>query len=163
MYPCIYWVVRSFRLKREAGRPIAIESLRENCGQHQDAHRDISENPGWTSLKPLYTVESNEPVERQSSRSSMMMGIMEQRYQNGLEIRVADVVSYNGQRGTIVFVADRQEYSEGYPQSDWPLSEHPAGFMIEFTNGARLFLESSDDYGATSRLKPHVRWIVSPE
>ena len=76
----------------------------------------------------------------------MMMGIMEQRYQNGLEIRVADVVSYYGQRGTIVFVADRQEYSEGYPQSDWPLSEHPTVFMIEFTNGARLFLESSDEH-----------------
>jgi len=71
---------------------------------------------------------------------------MEQRYQNGSEIRVADVVSYNRQRGTIVFVADRQEYSETYPESDWPLSEHPTGFMIEFTNGARLFLESSDEH-----------------
>jgi hypothetical protein len=71
---------------------------------------------------------------------------MEQRYQNGSKIRIADVVSYNGQRGMIVFVADRKEYSETYPESEWPLSEYPTGFMIEFTNGARLFLDSSDEY-----------------
>jgi hypothetical protein len=71
---------------------------------------------------------------------------MEQRYQNGLEIRVGDVVSYNRQRGIIVFVADRKEYSESYPESEWPSSRHPAGFMIEFTNGARLLLDSSDEY-----------------
>jgi hypothetical protein len=71
---------------------------------------------------------------------------MEQRYQSGSEIRVADVVSYNGQRGTVVFVADRKEYSEMYPESDWPLSRYPTGFMIEFTNGARLFLDSSDEH-----------------
>jgi hypothetical protein len=71
---------------------------------------------------------------------------MEQRYQNGLEIRVADAVSYNRQKGVIVFVADRKEYSDTYPQSDWPLSHFPTGFMIEFANGARLFLDSSDEY-----------------
>ena len=70
---------------------------------------------------------------------------MEQRYQNGLEIRVADVVSYSNQKGIIVFVADRTEYSETYPVSDWPLTEFPTGFMIEFANGARLFLDSSDE------------------
>jgi hypothetical protein len=71
---------------------------------------------------------------------------MDQRYPNGSEVRVGDVVSYNSQRGTVVFVADRQEYSETYPESDWPLSRHPTGFMIEFTNGARLFLDSSDEH-----------------
>jgi hypothetical protein len=71
---------------------------------------------------------------------------MEQQYQNGSEIRMADVVSYNGQRGTVVFVADRKEYSKTYPESDWPLSRYPTGFMIEFTNGARLFLDSSDEH-----------------
>lgn len=71
---------------------------------------------------------------------------MEQRYQNGHEIHMADVVSYNGQRGKVMFVADRKEYSESYPESEWPPSRHPTGFMIEFTNGARLFLEYSDEY-----------------
>jgi len=72
--------------------------------------------------------------------------IMDQRYQNGHEIHLENVVSYSGQRGIIVFVADRKEYSESYPESDWPLSRYPTGFMIEFTNGARLFLESSDEH-----------------
>jgi hypothetical protein len=71
---------------------------------------------------------------------------MEQRYQNDPEIRVADVVSYSSQKGMIVFVADRKEYSETYPEGEWPLSEYPTRFMIEFANGARLFLESSDEY-----------------
>jgi hypothetical protein len=71
---------------------------------------------------------------------------MEQRYENGSEIRLADVVSYNGQRGTVVFAADRKEYSKTYPETDWPLSRYPTGFMIEFTNGARLFLDSSDEH-----------------
>ena len=71
---------------------------------------------------------------------------MEQLYQNGSEIHAADVVSYNGQRGKVVFVADSREYSAAYPESDWPPSDHPSGFMIEFTNGARLFLDRSDEH-----------------
>jgi hypothetical protein len=74
-----------------------------------------------------------------------LLGIMEQRYQNGAEIHLADVVSYSGQSGRVVFVADRREYSETYPESDWPPSRYPTGFMIEFTNGARLLLDSSDE------------------
>ena len=70
---------------------------------------------------------------------------MEQRYQNGEEIHLADVVSYSGQSGSVVFVADKREYSETYPESDWPPSQYPTGFMIEFTNGARLLLDSSDE------------------
>jgi hypothetical protein len=70
---------------------------------------------------------------------------MDQRYQNGSEIHVGDVVSYAGQRGTVVFVADRQEYSETYAQSDWPVSKYATGFMIEFTNGTRLLLDSADE------------------
>ena len=71
---------------------------------------------------------------------------MEQRYETGPEILVADVVSYYGQRGMIVFVADRKEYSEKYPESEWPLSHYPSGFMIEFTNGARLLLDHPDEH-----------------
>ena len=71
---------------------------------------------------------------------------MEQRYQNGHEIHVADAVKYNGQPGVIVFVADNHEYSLKYPESDWPISRHPTGFMIEFSNGARLFLDSPDEH-----------------
>jgi hypothetical protein len=70
---------------------------------------------------------------------------MEQRYQNGSEVHVGDIVSYAGQRGAIMFVADRQEYSETYSASDWPPSRYPTGFMIEFINGARLLLDSSDE------------------
>ena len=70
---------------------------------------------------------------------------MEQRYQNDSEIHVGDIVSYAGQRGAIVFVADKQEYSDKYSESDWPQSRYPTGFMIEFANGARLFLDSSDE------------------
>ena len=75
------------------------------------------------------------------------LGIMEQLYENGAEIHVGDVVTYNGQRGQVMFVADRREYSETYPESDWPSSRYSTGFMIEFTNGARLLLEIdySDD------------------
>jgi hypothetical protein len=71
---------------------------------------------------------------------------MDQRYQNGSEVHLGDVVSYSGQRGAIVFVADRREYSESYPESDWLPSEYPTGFMIEFTNGALLRLDSSDEH-----------------
>lgn len=71
---------------------------------------------------------------------------MEQRYQNGSDIHLADVVSYNSQSGEVVFVADRREYSQTYPESDWPPSSYLTGFMIEFTNGARLFLDSSDEH-----------------
>jgi hypothetical protein len=70
---------------------------------------------------------------------------MEQRYQNDSEVHVGDVVSYNGQKGTIMFVADRREYSDSFPESDWPPSRYPTGFMIEFTNGACLFLDSQDE------------------
>ncbi len=71
---------------------------------------------------------------------------MNQRYQNGSEIHLEDVVSYHGQTGTVVFVADRREYSKDYSESDWPVSEYPTGFMIEFTNGARLLLDRSDEH-----------------
>ena len=70
---------------------------------------------------------------------------MEQLYQNGTEIHVGDVVTYNGQRGEVVFVADRREYSETYPESDWPPSRHPTGFMIEFSNGARAKFDYPDE------------------
>jgi hypothetical protein len=70
---------------------------------------------------------------------------MEQRYQNGDEIHEADVVSYNGQSGKVVFVADRREYSQKYPKSDWPPERYPTGFMIEFCDGALLFLDSPDE------------------
>jgi len=44
-----------------------------------------------------------------------------------------------------MFVTDRHKYSDTYPERDWPPSRFPTSFMIEFTNGARLFLESSDE------------------
>jgi hypothetical protein len=71
---------------------------------------------------------------------------MNPQYQNGPEIHVGDLVSYAGQKGEIMFVADTREYSVRYPVSDWPLSSYPTGFMIEFTNRARLFLEYPDEH-----------------
>ncbi len=70
---------------------------------------------------------------------------MDQCYEDGSEIHVTDVVSYSGQRGTVVFVADRREYSDTYPESEWPQSAYPTGFMIEFSNGARLLLDAADE------------------
>ncbi len=64
---------------------------------------------------------------------------MDQRYRTGQEIHVGDRVTYNNQRGRIVFVADRGEYAKGY---EW--KEYSTGFMVEFDNGARLFLQSAD-------------------
>lgn len=70
---------------------------------------------------------------------------MDHRYTDGSEIHLGDVVSYSNQKGSIVFVADRREYSARYPESDWPASQYPTGFMIEFTNGALLLLDFSDE------------------
>jgi len=70
---------------------------------------------------------------------------LEQQYKDGYEIHTGDRISYNGQIGNIVFVSDRKEYTPDYPESQWPISEYPTGFMIEFTNGAKLFLEAPDD------------------
>ena len=71
---------------------------------------------------------------------------MEQLYQSGSEIHVGDFVAYNGQRGQVMFVVDRLEYSEGYPESYWPKSKYATGFMIEFSNGARLLLDCADEF-----------------
>ena len=67
------------------------------------------------------------------------MTVIDQRYGTEREIHVGDRVSYNGQRGRIVFVADQGEFAKGY---EW--AEYSSGIMIEFDNGARLYLESSD-------------------
>jgi hypothetical protein len=71
---------------------------------------------------------------------------MDQRYNDGSEIHIGDEVAYNGQKGKIVIVVDRNEYAPTFPKSEWPLTDGPTGFMIEFTNGARLFLDSSDEH-----------------
>jgi hypothetical protein len=65
---------------------------------------------------------------------------MDQRYRDGREIHVGDRVTYNKQRGKVVFVADRGEFAKGY---EW--KEHSSGVMIEFDNGARLLLEAADE------------------
>jgi hypothetical protein len=70
---------------------------------------------------------------------------MDQRYEDGTEIHVGDEVAFAGHRGKIVIVVDRGEYAPTFPKSEWPLADEPTGFMIEFTDGGRLFLDSSDD------------------
>ncbi len=65
---------------------------------------------------------------------------MDHRYSSGREIHVGDRVTYNNQRGQVVFVADRGEYAEGY---EW--KEYSSGIMIVFDNGARLRLDAADD------------------
>jgi hypothetical protein len=71
---------------------------------------------------------------------------MEQRYEDGSEVHVGDQVSYAGWRGRIVIVVDRGEYAPTFPKVEWPLPGEPTGFMIEFTDGGRLFLDSSDEH-----------------
>jgi hypothetical protein len=71
---------------------------------------------------------------------------MDPRYEDGSEIHVGDVVAYNGQQGAIVIVVDREEYAPTFPKSEWLLEDEPTGFMIEFTNGGRLFRDSPDEH-----------------
>ena len=71
---------------------------------------------------------------------------MDQCYKDGSEIHVGDEVSYHGWRGQVVIVVDRGEYAPTFPKGEWPLPDEPTGFMIEFTDGGRLFLDSSDEH-----------------
>ncbi len=70
---------------------------------------------------------------------------MDQRYRDGGEIHVGDIIEYAGKKGAVVFVADRGEYSQSYPESVWPQSMYPTGFMIELSDGALFLLDSSDE------------------
>ena len=69
-----------------------------------------------------------------------MLGVIRQTYLDGREIHLGDTVTYNLQRGRVVFVAARGEFASSYEQT-----AHASGFMIEFENGARLLLESADE------------------
>jgi hypothetical protein len=66
---------------------------------------------------------------------------VDQRYSDGCEIHAGDRVTYHDQRGRIVFVADRDEFEPGH---NW--NEYSSGFMIEFDNGARLWLAAADAF-----------------
>lgn len=70
---------------------------------------------------------------------------MDQRYEDGSEIHVGDIVEYAGKKGAVVFVADTGEYSQSYPESVWPQSMYPTGFMIELSDGTLFLLDSSDE------------------
>ena len=70
---------------------------------------------------------------------------MNQCYKDGSEIHIGDSVSFNRQKGKIVFVVDRDEYFTSFPESVWTKSQFPSGFMIQFTNGALLFQSSCDE------------------
>jgi hypothetical protein len=72
--------------------------------------------------------------------SSPVLTQMEQRYSDGHEIHAGDRVTYDGQRGRVAFVADRDEFEPGY---DW--HEYASGVMLEFDNGARLLLGAADE------------------
>jgi hypothetical protein len=58
-------------------------------------------------------------------------------------VHCGDSVSYNRQRGTVVFVIDHGEYASDFPEADW--SHHGHGFMIRFDNGGLLMLEDGDE------------------
>ena len=66
---------------------------------------------------------------------------IDQRYTDGAEIHAGDRVAYNGQRGRVAFVADRDEFEAGW--SAW--NDHHSGVMIVFENGARLLLPGGDE------------------
>ena len=64
-------------------------------------------------------------------------------YSSGEDVRCGDAVSYAGQRGTVVFVIDREEYTPEFPAADW--SHYGRGFMLRFENSALLMLEQADE------------------
>ena len=66
------------------------------------------------------------------------------KYSDGRIIHAGDRIFYNGQPGTIAFVAAHNEYSANYPKQDWPSIK--TGFMIIFTNGARMHLDEPDEH-----------------
>ena len=72
------------------------------------------------------------------------MNKITQRYSDSTEVHVGHRVIYNHQVGTIVFVADHNEYSTDFPKSDW--CDTQAGFMIRFDNGALLLLDHPDEH-----------------
>lgn len=71
------------------------------------------------------------------------------KYQDGTEIHVGERVFYHGQAGRIVFVADHGEYTPEYPEEEW--RNIKTGFMILCDNGARLLLDSPDEFFSKSK------------
>jgi hypothetical protein len=72
-----------------------------------------------------------------------------QTYRDGGDIHVGDRVFYHGQPGVIAFIADHNEYSLECPKEEWP--GFKTGFMIVFSNGARLHLDSPDEHFARTK------------
>ena len=68
---------------------------------------------------------------------------MEQLYHSGEEIHVGDQVRYAGHPGKIVFVVDRGEYSQDFPEKDW--SDHRTGFMIRTPAYGLVMLDKADE------------------
>ena len=67
-----------------------------------------------------------------------------QRYHDGTEIHAGDSAYYNGCPVTVAFVVDHDEYTKDYPKEEWP--DIRSGFMLIFTNGARLLLDEADEH-----------------
>ena len=64
-------------------------------------------------------------------------------YCSGPEVHCGDLVTYNRQPATVVFVIERGEYTADFPADDW--SHYGRGFMIRFENSALLMLEDADE------------------
>ena len=67
----------------------------------------------------------------------------EQRYSSGEEIHIEDRVIYGGSPGTIVFVIDRGEFSQEFPEEHW--SDYNAGFMIRNEAMGLVMLQEADE------------------
>lgn len=67
-----------------------------------------------------------------------------QAYSDGTELHAGHRVTYNGQRGTVVFVIDHDEYSPRFASTAWESLK--TGFMIRFDNGAMLHLDRPDEH-----------------
>ncbi|WP_408952895.1 hypothetical protein [Lysobacter sp. Hz 25] len=70
------------------------------------------------------------------------MGAAMVRYSDGFEVRIGDqVLSYELNRGTIVALIDRGEYSAKFPQAEWAylergvLVETDFGGLVHYPNG----------------------------
>jgi hypothetical protein len=52
------------------------------------------------------------------------------RYHGGTEVKLGDIVSLDGKKGTVVCVFDEDLYASGYPKIDW--HHLGTGVLIDF-------------------------------
>ena len=65
-------------------------------------------------------------------------------YGSGEPVHLGDTVSISsGALGTVVFVVETSEYSDGFPRDEWQYLQ--TGFMVEFGDGLLVHYESGEN------------------